>query len=48
MGPAAYSQGEQFQRERRTLFANAWLPFAASAQMPMFPQERWLGDRFNT
>lgn len=31
--PAAYAAGEQFQRERRTLFAAAWLPFAASAQM---------------
>jgi phenylpropionate dioxygenase-like ring-hydroxylating dioxygenase large terminal subunit len=33
MGPAAYTEGEQFQRERRTLFAHAWLPFAASAQL---------------
>jgi nitrite reductase/ring-hydroxylating ferredoxin subunit len=29
----AYSEGEQFQREKRTLFASAWLPFCASAQV---------------
>jgi nitrite reductase/ring-hydroxylating ferredoxin subunit len=34
MGPAAYTEGEQFQRERRTLFAAEWLVFAASEQMP--------------
>lgn len=34
MGPAAYTEGEQFQRERRTVFARTWLPFAASGQMP--------------
>jgi len=33
MGPAVYTEGEQFQRERRTLFAHAWLLFAASAQL---------------
>lgn len=34
MEPAAYTAGEQFQRERRTLFAEGWLVFAASAQLP--------------
>ena len=34
MGPSAYTEGEQFQREKRTLFARSWLPFAASGQMP--------------
>ena len=29
----AYSEGEQFQREKRTLFARAWLPFCAAAQV---------------
>lgn len=32
-GPAAYTEGEQFQRERRRLFAKNWLLFAASAQL---------------
>src|SRR5689334_19412646 len=32
--PEAYSAGEQFQREKQTLFAQHWLPFAASGQMP--------------
>jgi nitrite reductase/ring-hydroxylating ferredoxin subunit len=32
--PAAYTAGAQFQRERRSLFADSWLPFAASGQMP--------------
>jgi nitrite reductase/ring-hydroxylating ferredoxin subunit len=27
--------GEQFQREKRTLFARSWLPFCADAQIPM-------------
>jgi len=30
---SAYSEGEQFQREKRALFARAWLPFCASAQV---------------
>ncbi|HEX3537398.1 MAG TPA: Rieske 2Fe-2S domain-containing protein [Stellaceae bacterium] len=30
----AYGDGAQFQRERQTLFAQNWLPFAASGQMP--------------
>lgn len=30
---SAYSEGEQFQREKRTLFARAWLPFCATAQV---------------
>ena len=34
MGPAAYTEGEQFQRERHRLFARNWLLFAASAQLP--------------
>jgi nitrite reductase/ring-hydroxylating ferredoxin subunit len=35
LGPAAYTAGDQFQRERHTLFKTSWLPFSASAQMPM-------------
>ena len=31
--PAAYTEGEQFQRERHSLFAKSWLLFAASAQL---------------
>ncbi|MBV8166975.1 MAG: Rieske (2Fe-2S) protein [Alphaproteobacteria bacterium] len=31
---AAYTQGERFQLERRRLFAEAWLPFCASGQLP--------------
>jgi nitrite reductase/ring-hydroxylating ferredoxin subunit len=34
MGSAAYTEGDQFQRERRALFANTWLLFAASGQLP--------------
>jgi nitrite reductase/ring-hydroxylating ferredoxin subunit len=34
MGPAAYTEGEQFQRERRAVFANTLLLFAASGQLP--------------
>ena len=31
--PALYTAGDQFQREKRTLFARNWLPFAASGQL---------------
>lgn len=31
--PALYTAGDQFQREKRTLFARSWLPLAASAQL---------------
>lgn len=34
MAPQAYTAGEQFQRERHTLFAREWLLFAASGQIP--------------
>jgi nitrite reductase/ring-hydroxylating ferredoxin subunit len=30
---AAYAEGDQFQLERRTLFARQWLPFCATAQL---------------
>lgn len=32
--PEAYSEGAKFQREKQTLFAQHWLVFAASGQMP--------------
>jgi nitrite reductase/ring-hydroxylating ferredoxin subunit len=32
-GPEAYTQGDQFQREKRGLFAGVWLPFCATAQV---------------
>ena len=31
--PEAYSQGDQFQREKRGLFGRAWLPFCAAGQV---------------
>jgi nitrite reductase/ring-hydroxylating ferredoxin subunit len=31
--PAAYTQGERFQLERRRLFGEAWLPFCARGQL---------------
>ena len=32
-GPEAYTQGDQFQRERRNLFGRNWLVFCASGQV---------------
>lgn len=32
-GPEAYTQGDQFQREKRSLFAKTWLPFCAAEQI---------------
>ncbi len=32
-GAEAYAQGDQFQREKRSLFAKTWLPFCASGQV---------------
>jgi nitrite reductase/ring-hydroxylating ferredoxin subunit len=32
--PEGYSEGAQFQREKQTLFAQSWLVFAASGQIP--------------
>lgn len=32
-GPEAYAHGDQFQREKRGLFATTWLPFCATAQV---------------